>query len=461
MPKGQNAFIECAIVNQSRSIACVLPVEDKEIVQSILNFLAEQKLGQESGFFEKGKRPSKEKEKEEKIKAPQGEAFSKQLSVKRKIVGNKFIPPSSKLLSEEDRLIYYQAQIANGDNNTLIQININSNELTFEELSEEFARVKKEVKEIYQSEIWKEIPLIKSKSHENPVKYPKLTLDHCMDFVLEKQPSRDNEKCQNVSGKLSELFRSGNKRVLILGEMGSGKSIFSKSIAYQWSKEKFEDFDWVFHVDLPECIKIIEELEIKENITCYDLIRLKYFYLSNGQNDILSKLLRLKKVLIIIDGYDEAVSRYPHLTNRLLGQDELYYLVCSRPEGADELLKLKKYVVVKNIGTAYANFHHYIKAYFEFLQQPSYAKELLDWLEKQEDLMKVCTIPIYLEMLCELWKCNREEVRNKSYLSKANLYDHFVNNILHQHLLRTVDEGCKADEDPLVIMSRIFLEELL
>jgi len=281
--------------------------------------------------------------------------------------------------------------------------------------------------------------------------------------------------------KLKRSVKEG-KKILLLGESGTGKSILCRYLAYRWSNLSDEDkllteFAWVFHIELKR-LALDFPKDQSANKTVWHVLHCYYWKkhsLSEQDAQSLWDELQVqaqdqdKKILFLFDGYDEiAHLQHPLVEEILLSQP--YYLLTSRPY-AIQTKRKDVDEILENIGLLPQNILEYIDKYFTHRHPNKKAREQLnDWLNKQVAVRSMCAIPIYLELLCNVWITDKERIQKiQGQIQMADLYNLLVERLLKRMLGKMNPQNLKGYEEmdkealyqqPDVIIARSYLAKL-
>lgn len=438
-------------------------------------------------------------------------------------------------------------------------------ELLREFLDKDFA--KNRLINHYLSENWQKIPLMKFGVN----KHPSLSLSDCIGLILSKQKvdsiprhkygnnddsrikEQNEESTSQEKFNIVDLFNSNQKKVLLIGEMGSGKSLYTRYLATKWAKNELcfttsltktsvaninrkdsnikifyakcddqiyyvnlyenkyelinideasvnildkrlkieelkenefrllsqeelsaiklitkhsDEFDYVFHLDLRECVKKAHLLVgTAYRITTVDkLLQLMFTTVPLSHGDLMQLALRNKKVIIMIDFYEQVASNDDGLLDILLSQNQYYCLITSRPEMSYQLSS-RIDVIVENHGIPSQSLSFFINRYFVSLKMEDHGRKLIKWFKPHTALQEVCQIPIYLEMLCHLWNKSFNALEQQSDLTKTGIHKIFIDSLIEEHMV--LHDNKQSDlryvvrsNMPEVILSHIFLENV-
>ena len=264
------------------------------------------------------------------------------------------------------------------------------------------------------------------------------------------------------------------KKILLLGRAGIGKSTLCRYLAYRWAKsELLAKFDWIFHIELKQLVNDFPR-EHAANKTLWHVLH-HYYWKQQGLSEQDAQQVwsaiqaRGKSVLFLLDGYDEVAHlQHPLIEDILLKQE--YTLLTSRPY-AIQTKRSDVNEVLENIGLLPQDIQHYIDKYFAHRYPNLTAKQQInEWLSKQAAVHSMCTIPLYLELLCSVWVTEGIKLEAKGQaLQLIDLYNILVQKLLKRMLGKINSSSLKSyqemDEaalyqDPDVIIARSYLANL-
>ena len=206
----------------------------------------------------------------------------------------------------------------------------------------------------------------------------------------------------------SDIFKKEKeqiiRKVLIEGGAGIGKTTFCISVSEDWANEKlFQEFEVLLFLPLHQkkitaassLSELIEILQGAENVFVVDYIKKR-----KGEG-----------VLIIADGWDELgaaeCSPGTFLQDLLFGDvlNLASIIVTSRPSHSDWLCAsgcIDRLLSIRGFDDA--NIGQYIRLDFTNDQQKS--DNILETIECNPLIKKMCCIPLNCATLCDLWRTN-------------------------------------------------------
>ena len=206
-----------------------------------------------------------------------------------------------------------------------------------------------------------------------------------------------------------ETRKNDEKKVLVFGRAGIGKSTFCRYGAHQWASGKiWPEYDLVALISLRSLTE--QQYPSNREYDLVDVLRKTCFCwnrrLSEKDEKLLQQLFDKSLILWLLDGYDEIVQSIPqhlkHLLNQLLKTP--HHIVTSRP-----YLNILSYKVrMEIIGFTDENIPKYIGQFLDQVEtKPSGSRfeerELLDYLKLNSRIWGIAHIPINLELICSVW----------------------------------------------------------
>jgi len=228
--------------------------------------------------------------------------------------------------------------------------------------------------------------------------------------------------------KSSEDIDKSPKLVVIQGRAGIGKTTFVHRLASEWANGRlFSQFTWLFVLPLRD----VGKYSLSSYTLC-DWIYATYFTSSSAPINF-ERLWEKKihpdlvqgKVLIVLDGLDEAPSKhhFQEAMEHLLRGGSAPVLITSRPHGISSLSQhTPRHIEL--LGFVDKNIEDYVTHYFKDSEAEK-APVILEVLRKNSALCKNAHIPVVLNIICWLWKDNSQSMTNKvsTYSSLTELYE--------------------------------------
>ena len=132
------------------------------------------------------------------------------------------------------------------------------------------------------------------------------------------------------------------------------------------------------------------------------------------------------KILLLLDGYDEATPEIKRVVHRLLLEKNLKVLLTSRPGGVEEL---SSYIDLKieNVGFSDQQIENYAQQYFlRGLTQKDH-RPFLHAIRASNYFSDFARTPLYLQMLCCLWEKKKESFSS----GLTDLYTQMIHQLLN------------------------------
>ncbi|XP_038045850.1 uncharacterized protein LOC119720280 [Patiria miniata] len=229
-------------------------------------------------------------------------------------------------------------------------------------------------------------------------------------------------RLRTLRTKTEELI----KRLIFFGMGGVGKSTIFDKIAYDWADETSEILKRFKLVFLLKMCALSQESDLVDS-TFDQLLGEK----SGIEKDELDKfiLANPNEVLILLDGFDEMKTK--KLDAALFGSilkalnrtvyQECFICVSSRPSRLEtlmsETLVQNPCTHVEVLGFTDEDVHEYVKKFFD--KDPDSRNALIQTIEKSNTQRGFATNPLFLLLMCLLWRENKQLPETTSRLFNA------------------------------------------
>ncbi|CAH3176786.1 unnamed protein product, partial [Porites evermanni] len=253
--------------------------------------------------------------------------------------------------------------------------------------------------------------------------------------------------------------RRAPKRILVYGQPGIGKTVFTKKATFDWSQQRYSEtlgaFDLVLLVrlrdvsnlqDVPAILRASEVLDSKGAISVHNL----YDYICCHQ----------EKVLLILDGYDEYVysSKNESPVFKIWKKSQLRdcCVVITSREMKAETLRNHSDAQFKIDGFNYQRQEEFAR---RFLKDDKDIQEFFRYLW-QHNLSELAQIPLLLLMLCLLWT---KTTSGKLPKERADIFAQFMTTMF-DHMCEkksAASVSAKDYSDELYALGRLAFEALL
>jgi len=245
------------------------------------------------------------------------------------------------------------------------------------------------------------------------------------DIYASKTPLQTNELFTQVT----------QKRYLIMGRAGIGKSTLLHYLTYQWSHTAWgKQFEWVFWIKLRNLnsqrysSNSVEWVDILSK-ECFDdtLNPAEKQHLKN----LITPLIAQGKVLWLLDGYDEIASKlnqpaYAALKPAIEQLVAMPWLILtSRPEAMMQDRSFDQRLEIA--GFTNTDIQGYITRYFA--HNADNGQKLLNFLKDNPSVWGIAHIPINLQLLCHIWQTQTLEAD----INLTQLYQSLVNRLLKRY----------------------------
>ncbi|CAF0983062.1 unnamed protein product [Adineta steineri] len=236
-----------------------------------------------------------------------------------------------------------------------------------------------------------------------------------------------------------ETCRNQEKKVLVFGRAGIGKSTFCRYIAYQWAMGLYwTQYELLALIPLRRLTtNRYPPLPVGQNYSLLDLVKKEIvsYDLSESEDKLLKKHFDAKKTLWILDGYDEIVQNVPSHLECLFEQllKTPHHILTSRPYQN----VLAYHVQMEITGFTDKNIERYVQQFFDQMKDEldnssNKSQELFRFLKTNRSIWGVAHIPVNLELICSLW--SNEGFTETKELTITSLYTIMIEWLCRRYL---------------------------
>ena len=269
-------------------------------------------------------------------------------------------------------------------------------------------------------------------------------------FEGEKGKRARKQKQHLPDDEFRKLIQPGQPpyRILLVGEAGVGKTTYLAKLSNDWKTGvDFKDIELLFRIPLREA----------EMTDQFGNIVQKYLSDATIYGARLDEYVRThqSKVMLLLDGLDEFKGDITGVgENNVLAQimngdkfKECVIVITTRPWRADKILnnsKLEeKFLFVTVEGFAEDNMKEYADKFFH--DDHSMATSLQEFLEDDKEMGGVFStlmapFPIFLAMLCHVWKNDSSRKEAMKLETVSQLMNHMAY-VLKEHYALKADDG--------------------
>ncbi|CAF1385635.1 unnamed protein product [Adineta steineri] len=262
--------------------------------------------------------------------------------------------------------------------------------------------------------------------------------------------------------------KSQDRKVLVFGRAGIGKSTFCRYIAYQWAMGSYwTEYELLALIPLRRLTtNRYPPLSNGQNYSLIDLVKKEIFSydLSESEDKLLKKHFDAKKTLWILDGYDEIARNVPSHLECLFEQllKTPHHILTSRPYQN----VLAYHVQMEITGFTDDNIKQYVQKFFDQIKDEldnslDKSQKLFRFLQTNPSIWGVAHIPVNLELICSLWS-NEDFIETKE-LTITSLYTLMVEWLCRRYLsnpTKTIQNLSKDDVNQRCEKELAFLENL-
>ncbi|CAF0722390.1 unnamed protein product [Adineta steineri] len=265
-----------------------------------------------------------------------------------------------------------------------------------------------------------------------------------------------------------ETCNNQERKVLVFGRAGIGKSTFCRYIAYQWAMGLcWTEYELLVLIPLRRLTtNRYPPLRIGQSYSLIDLVKKEIFSydLSENEDKLLKKHFDAKKTLWILDGYDEIVQNVPSHLECLFEQllKTPHHILTSRPYQN----VLAYHIQMEITGFTDDNIKQYVQQFFDQMKDEldnslKRSQKLFRFLQTNRSIWGVAHIPVNLELICSLWS-NEDFIETKE-LTITSLYTVMIEWLCRRYLSmpnKTIQNLSKDDVNQRCEKELAFLENL-
>lgn len=252
---------------------------------------------------------------------------------------------------------------------------------------------------------------------------------------------------------LLNFFPDKEKKILIVGAAGAGKTTLSRQLLNKWSQgQPAKTYSWVFRIELGNLTEenYCDEKEGKQYNALDIFYRECIFPLFNediledAKNALYEYLAEKEKsgeILWILDGYDELSEAIPISVAKSLHKilsETKQIILTSRPYNLDAFFleneSFSPEVQLEITGFSPIEIENYVRKLFSSPAEKQDGEKLLHFINNNLNIAGVCRIPINLELVCYVWKVQPMENR---LFSMSQLYYEVVVALCFRYLKKS------------------------
>jgi len=227
------------------------------------------------------------------------------------------------------------------------------------------------------------------------------------------------------------------KKILVLGRAGIGKSTFCQYVTYRWAKgEIWTQYQLVIFIRLRFLTN--DRYPPGYKYSPIDLVEREYYpcdTIPEEYKQHFKKQCDKGEVLWLLDGYDEFVQNIPEQLTDVFNylRNKQHHIITSRPYS----IALSYDVKIEIVGFTDDNIIKYIEQFFDQITDQqmnalSEGQKLIDFLKPNPSIWGISHIPVNLELICSLWADIDTSTAN--ILNMTGLYDNITEWLCRRYL---------------------------
>ena len=255
--------------------------------------------------------------------------------------------------------------------------------------------------------------------------------------------------CDHARSIFFQIRESGDSRIVVDGEPGSGKTTFVKRICYMWAQRFQTDFGGNKSGKLEEysiVLPIILKFIFNENtLTSIISSQLKCLNICEVCAVIAHQEENPKDIVLLLDGFDEYTGK-SFIENLILKKEntDVLCITTSRSHAIEQIKRHSSQAVQQHVrlcGFSEDQVKQYIKKFCQCHGlSAKIGEDLIKNLKNRPNLLEVAKIPIRTEMICVVWAVYR-----KLGDTLADLYERFSLHLV-THWDQKVPSQCKFEK---------------
>ncbi|CAM4770165.1 unnamed protein product [Rotaria magnacalcarata] len=245
-----------------------------------------------------------------------------------------------------------------------------------------------------------------------------------------------------TSINVEEIFqkcKGANKKVLVLGRAGIGKSTFCQYVTYRWAKhDLWSEYELLVLIHLRKLT--VSRYPQGKEYSPSDIMKKEYFPyddISREERQYFNEQCKNGKVLWILDGYDEFAQNIPAQLEDSFQhvRETQHHILTSRPYPIDFSYDANMEI----IGFTDDNIHKYVEQFFNQIEcekqnAPPESSKAIKFIQSNPSVWGVAHIPVNLELICTAW--SNTDWSKTTMLTVSVLYDNIIEWLCRRYLTK-------------------------